>query len=65
MNRAPLTTSQTLLGFPMQRMFAAAVAKLFKFHTTRIIPTVFLSRIVTFLALSASQSNDRANIFLF
>jgi hypothetical protein len=54
-----------LLRFPVQRVFAAAVAKLFNFHTTRVIPTVFLSRIVSFLALSAGQRNDRANIFLF
>ena len=48
----------------MQCMLAAAAAVFFQFHSAGIITTILLSRIIAFLAFSASERNHGADIFL-
>ena len=55
---------QPLLGLAMQRMLSATLTILLEFQTTRVISTVFLGRVISFLAFGAFQGNDWANIFL-
>jgi len=45
-------------------MYPATLTILFKFQTTWVVSTVFLCRVVSFLANGTLQGNDWANIFL-
>src|SRR5512138_1122775 len=48
----------------MHRVLLAARTKLAKLHAIRVVPSVFLCCVISLLALTALQRNDRANIFL-
>jgi hypothetical protein len=48
----------------MQCMLSATLTILLEFQTTRVISTIFLGRVISFLAFGAFQGNDWANIFL-
>ena len=48
----------------MQCMLAAAAAVLVQFHSAGIITTIFLGRVIAFLAFCAGQRDHGADIFL-
>ena len=58
-----LAVSQPLLGLAMHGMFAASRAEFVKFNTPRIITSIFLRGVISFLALRTRQGDHRANIF--
>ena len=59
-----LAYNERLTLLPMLRNLAAASTELFQRKTSRIVPAIFLSRIVAFLALGASQRDDDTVCFL-
>ena len=48
----------------MQCVLAAAAAVFLQFHSAGIITTIFLSRVIAFLAFSAGKRDHGADIFL-
>jgi len=60
-----LTRCILLLGLAVYRVFAAARAVLFDFHTTWIVAAVFLRGVIALLAIATGKSDHRTNIFLF
>ena len=48
----------------MQCVLAAAAAVFLQFHSAGIITTIFLGRVIAFLAFSAGQRDHGADIFL-
>jgi hypothetical protein len=45
-------------------MLAASRAKFLDLDAVRVVAPVFLCGVIAFLAITASQSNDRTDIFL-
>jgi hypothetical protein len=54
-----------LLCFAMHCMFFTARTVLAELKTVRIVATILLGRVVTFLTIIALQGNDRSNVLLF
>jgi hypothetical protein len=54
-----------LLCFAMHGMFSATRTILAKFKTIRIVTTILLGGVITFLAIIALKRNHRSNVFLF
>ena len=59
--RLPAPTK--LLGLAVRRVLSAARAELAEFQTIRIVTTILLGRVISFLAVITLKGNDRANIF--
>jgi hypothetical protein len=54
-----------LFGLAVQGMFPAVKTVLLQFHPSRIVATILFGGVIPVFAIIASQSNYRANIFLF
>ena len=54
-------TGHYLFGFAVQRMRATARTELFQFDTRRVIAAVFLSCVISLLALATREGNNGAN----
>jgi hypothetical protein len=48
----------------MQGVFAASIAEFIELKTVRIVPLVLFRRVITLLAIAASEVNGHADIFL-
>jgi len=56
-------TDHCLFSFAVQRVCATVRTEFLQFDTRRVVAAIFLSCVVSFLALTASKSYNRTNAF--
>lgn len=54
-----------LLGLAVKRVFSTPRAIFFQLHPVRVITTILLGCVVSFLAYVTGECDDRSDIFLF